>query len=143
MGFGFKGKDGFNILDFKHAGFILPVGGKLFNDRAFGQKNNYPYMPKRNVIRIFHGGFFNQLKEGRLLFFTVNNENSVEYFVPAMLRIYLRKTENLTVGKFPAQLLAKVVEVLYLFRIQGQSFFFIVFGNIFNFSELALVSGRY
>ncbi len=33
-----------------------------------------------------------------------NNKRTVEYFVAAVLWVYLAKAENLAVGQFPAQL---------------------------------------
>src|SRR5512145_1133500 len=58
-------------------------------------------------VVISAGSISDHLEQGELLLHTINNKVSVKDFVPAMLRIHLRKTEDFTVGKFSANLLCQ------------------------------------
>ena len=82
------------------------------------QRNNCPCRPKPHV-GIGFGGSLDQLKQGGFLFLTVDDEGTIEYFMPAMFRIYLGKAKYLTVCKLSARSLAYSFQVFDLIRDSG------------------------
>ena len=75
-------------------------------------------------------GLFDQTEQRRVFFFSVDDKLSVEYFVAAVLRIDLRKTEHLAVGQFPAQPSAQLFEVGDFVITEGESLLLVVCDHI-------------
>ena len=102
VGFSFQRKHRFNIGYLEIVWFILGIRGKLFNDRSL-YKGAIILVGRDHVVGIGCSGAFDQLEQGGFFLLAVDDKGAIEYFVPAMFRVYLGKAEDLTVGKLPAR----------------------------------------
>ena len=72
------------------------------------------------------------LEQRLFLLFTIDNEGTVEDFVAAVLRVYLREAEHLRVGKLATDLTAYVVKVFYLLLAKRKTFALVVLIDILD-----------
>ena len=75
------------------------------------------------------------MEEGRLLFYTVDDECPAEDFVAAVFGIDLGETEYFGVGQFTSKVLFYFLEVVHLFFRECQTFFFVVSFQIFDMDD--------
>ena len=134
MRFGFQRQYGIDLLDREIIGLIGRQWGELLDGRA-GIECYIVFIGRHQLVRVLGRCFFDQSKEGMLLFFAVDNEGTTEDFMPAMLGIHLRKPEHFAVGQVTFQFFAYFIEVAHLVGAQRKSFLLVVGRNIVDIHD--------
>ena len=129
MCLGLQRDDALNVFHAEKVAGALVGRGKLFHNRTLG-KGDIIFVSRQYLVGILLRGLLNHGEERTLHLLTVNDKGASEDFVAAVFGINLCKTEYLGIGQRTAILLFYLVQVLYLFRRECQTFLFVIFLQI-------------
>ncbi len=121
-----------DTLDILHAEIVagrLVGWGKLLHNGTLGE-SDIIFIGGENLVRILLRRLLNHRKQTRLHLFAVNNKGTTKNLMATVLRVNLRKTEDLGVCQRTTVLLLDFMEILNLLRGEGKSFLLVILFQI-------------
>ena len=125
MGLGLEGYHTLDVFHLEIVGGGLVLGGKLLHHRTLG-KGHVVLVGREYLAGILLCGFLDHGKEARFHLFAVDDKGAAENLMTAVLGVDLGKSEDFGVGERPPVLLLYLVQILYLFGREGESFLLVV-----------------